>query len=357
MYDSAAVPTPQVVRTRLPVVLGLDVIAQAEANGTVYQLLYDGHDSTRAITDASGAIAVINGSVQRFAYDAYGNAVGFDESLAATTLRYSGEWFQIDIHQQYLRRRYYDPITGRFNRVDPFFGNPDDPQSLHKYLYVHGDPIQGTDPTGEFFTAQIGGLIHTVSAYVNNSRTASVGLVVIDKAGTVADAVTIASLLAVGSSVPIPLLAGFLISLIPGAGIAKLVGRAWDGLGAAGRLVFDSGGDLSSFLSHGGAGYLDEAGELLSGFLQKLGNFVPDEKIVQVGGELGAAKVAQKLGLEPIDDFIVRYRGIDGLYKHGDALVIVEAKGFSPGLSPTLGQTKHGEQLSQRWIQRQADKL
>jgi len=25
-----------------------------------------------------------------------------------------------------------------------------DPQSLHKYLYVHGDPIQGVDPTGEF---------------------------------------------------------------------------------------------------------------------------------------------------------------------------------------------------------------
>jgi len=26
-----------------------------------------------------------------------------------------------------------------------------DPQSLHKYLYVHGDPINGYDPTGETF--------------------------------------------------------------------------------------------------------------------------------------------------------------------------------------------------------------
>jgi hypothetical protein len=25
-----------------------------------------------------------------------------------------------------------------------------DPQSLHKYLYTHGDPVQGVDPTGEF---------------------------------------------------------------------------------------------------------------------------------------------------------------------------------------------------------------
>jgi hypothetical protein len=49
---------------------------------------------------------------------------------------------------QYLRARYYNPASGTFNRLDPFFGNLQDPQSLHKYLYVHGDPIQGIDPTG-----------------------------------------------------------------------------------------------------------------------------------------------------------------------------------------------------------------
>jgi hypothetical protein len=36
------------------------------------------------------------------------------------------------------------------NRLDPFFGNSSDPQSFHKYGYVHGDPIQMIDPTGEF---------------------------------------------------------------------------------------------------------------------------------------------------------------------------------------------------------------
>lgn len=43
-------------------------------------------------------------------------------------------------------------MTGRFNRLDPFFGNSQDPQSFHKYLYVHGDPIQGVDPSGLFIT-------------------------------------------------------------------------------------------------------------------------------------------------------------------------------------------------------------
>lgn len=33
--------------------------------------------------------------------------------------------------------------------MDPFAGSSSDPQSLHKYVYVHGDPINGIDPTGE----------------------------------------------------------------------------------------------------------------------------------------------------------------------------------------------------------------
>jgi RHS repeat-associated protein len=65
-----------------------------------------------------------------------------------TEFLYSGEQFDSKIGQQYLRQRYYNPTTGRFNRLDPFFGNLDDPQSLHKYLYTHADPVNGIDPNG-----------------------------------------------------------------------------------------------------------------------------------------------------------------------------------------------------------------
>jgi hypothetical protein len=37
-----------------------------------------------------------------------------------------------------------------------------DPQSLHKYLYVHGDPVNGIDPTGEFL-AGLGITVCTVA--------------------------------------------------------------------------------------------------------------------------------------------------------------------------------------------------
>ena len=52
--------------------------------------------------------------------------------------------------RSYQGARWYNPANGRFNRLDPFFGNLTDPQSLHKYLYTHGDPIQGTDPSGKW---------------------------------------------------------------------------------------------------------------------------------------------------------------------------------------------------------------
>jgi len=73
----------------------------------------------------------------------------------ATNLLYAGEQFDIDAQQYYLRARYYDPLNGRFNRMDPFAGNRSDPQSLHKYLYCHANPINNVDPTGLFTIPEV----------------------------------------------------------------------------------------------------------------------------------------------------------------------------------------------------------
>jgi RHS repeat-associated protein len=126
-------------------IIGRNRISQITVkNGTEQELYFtfDGHGSTRALTDFVGAI------VELYTFDAYGNAIGFDPSVALTEFLYSGEQFDSKIGQQYLRQRYYDPATGRFNRLDPFFGDLNDPQSLHKYLYCHADSINYTDPSG-----------------------------------------------------------------------------------------------------------------------------------------------------------------------------------------------------------------
>ena len=121
---------------------------------------HDGHGSVRVLFDLAATIA------QVFTYTAYGQLlaihtgtaqfVSANATDALTSLLYSGEQFDSAINQQYLRARWYDPTTSRFNRLDPFAGNMHDPQSLHKYLYVHGDPINRLDPTGKF---GLGGLM------------------------------------------------------------------------------------------------------------------------------------------------------------------------------------------------------
>ncbi len=136
--------------------IGHDVFAETIAANDTRHLLKDGHGSTRQLVDALGNVIDSSGTAQIFAYDAYGLPVGFDFATALTTLLYNSEQLDKFTGLQYLRARYYDMATGRFNRLDPFAGNMSDPQSLHKYLYTHGDPINRMDPTGYYSVGQLG---------------------------------------------------------------------------------------------------------------------------------------------------------------------------------------------------------
>jgi RHS repeat-associated protein len=144
--------------------IGLDVLTQYDSINGALTLLYDGHGSTRALTNSARQI------LQRFAYDAYGNllaGVNLTTTNALTNLLYSGEQTDGATGLQPLGARRYDPRTGRFLTADTV----DDPASLHKYLYVGADPINHIDPTGhvEFtltgllVTASIQGLIGAIT--------------------------------------------------------------------------------------------------------------------------------------------------------------------------------------------------
>ncbi|MHC4867506.1 MAG: RHS repeat domain-containing protein, partial [Planctomycetota bacterium] len=123
-------------------ITGLDVVAQATGSSPPKYLLYDGHGSVRQLANNVGNV------VANYHYDGYGRALNFNPAQAATQLLYCGEMYDSDMQQYYLRARWYNPSVGRFNRLDDFGGTRSDPQSLHKYLYAHGNPINGSDPSG-----------------------------------------------------------------------------------------------------------------------------------------------------------------------------------------------------------------
>ena len=102
---------------------------------------YDGMGSARLLTDSTGTVT------DTFDYDAWGNAVNTTGTTPNLYL-YRGEQYDSDLGLYYLRARYFNPLTGRFLTKDASKRQPANPQTLHRYLYVGGNPIRVFDPTG-----------------------------------------------------------------------------------------------------------------------------------------------------------------------------------------------------------------
>jgi RHS repeat-associated protein len=127
--------------------IGNDVLSQATGS-TASWLLYDGHGSTRQVASTSGTVT------SRYNYNSYGETLDTSTSSAETSLLYCGEQFDPMLGMYNLRSRFYHPETGRFNGMDSFLGNNEDPQSLHKYNYANCDPANWFDPSGQLSITQ-----------------------------------------------------------------------------------------------------------------------------------------------------------------------------------------------------------
>ncbi len=123
-------------------VIGHERISQERAGGH-FTYHADGLGSIRVLTDDTGT------STDAYVYEVYGN-LEHGEGATPNTFRYSGEQYDPNLGFYYLRARYYDPSTGRFPTMDTYQGRIHEPQTLHKYLYVHADPVNLIDPSGMF---------------------------------------------------------------------------------------------------------------------------------------------------------------------------------------------------------------
>lgn len=111
-------------------------------------LLLDGHGSVRSEWNDLGR------STDNALYTAWGERVGAsppDKSLGVQA-GYVGEVWDAELGLYDLRARSYAPQWGRLTTADSFEGYPQDPLSRHRYLYCQNNPLNGTDPSGHFFS-------------------------------------------------------------------------------------------------------------------------------------------------------------------------------------------------------------
>jgi len=98
-------------------------------------------------------VAVLSGSqavLNSYAYNAFGDIKTLNETTPNDFL-YTGERYDDETGLIYLRKRYYDPETGRFLSKDPYPGYVTEPQTINPYPYTSNNPIMRVDPRGEFF--------------------------------------------------------------------------------------------------------------------------------------------------------------------------------------------------------------
>ncbi|WP_199524821.1 Ig-like domain-containing protein [Pseudoalteromonas sp. bablab_jr011] len=105
---------------------------------------YDGLGSTRLLSDDSGTQS------DSYTYAAFGELLN-QTGTTENNFLFTGEQFDGDLDQYYLRARYYDQSIGRFTQQDEWMGKSCTPITLNKYLYAHSEPTNGIDPSGNMF--------------------------------------------------------------------------------------------------------------------------------------------------------------------------------------------------------------
>jgi RHS repeat-associated protein len=135
-----------------------ELIAQ-ERDGQVRYYNFDGQGSTRELTDENGDVT------DTYTYTAFGEEIAHT-GTTENPFRYKGAWgyyTSSDTNDIYVREQIYEPTNGRWLSGDKL-GFAD---CHNLYLYVHNDPLVGSDPSGLLRETLVGDpMLQSCAAYL-----------------------------------------------------------------------------------------------------------------------------------------------------------------------------------------------
>ena len=139
-----------------------------DETNSVIGLRYNGNDYFFRGNLQGDIIAILNTSGQTvvsYEYDPWGNILSVTGSMASTLgvanpFRYRSYYYDTESGLYYVTSRYYDPEIGRWISPEPnvYDGGFDDgagPLSYDVYAYCANNPVNFSDPTGEFILAAL----------------------------------------------------------------------------------------------------------------------------------------------------------------------------------------------------------
>ena len=136
------------IATRFYVYGAEGLIAQTDTAGTFRSYHFSAAGNAIALSDSSGAVT------DQYAYAPFGEISRASANATANPFTFMGQDGVVDDGFELLqvRARYLNRATNRFISLDPIGESLSRPGMNQPYVYADGNPLSGSDPTGQKMT-------------------------------------------------------------------------------------------------------------------------------------------------------------------------------------------------------------